>query len=601
MDSEAPSSPPDNDASEPEPSSKWRALRIWPAAVLLVLMVVTRKLPILFEEESLALLMTSGMGPVICGVLILIWWLSASRATGRERLVGAAGLIIAFLITAALVDHTMRGPGFMFLTGPIGMAAFAIGAVLLRRNLTFRRTWIALLLAACGFGSSILFRNSGMSGDFKLDLHWRFKASPEERLVLEKSKEIAADVNLPESGTIEAALANPDWPQFRGRDRSGAFNGPAIQSNWDTQPPELLWKIPVGPGWSSFSVAGDFLFTQEQRGPSETVVCYRAETGDEVWTREIESRFDDPLGGPGPRATPTLSNGGVFVLGAEGWLMRLEAGSGDVIWKQDLRETASRKPPMWGFASSPLVTDSLVVVHAGGAGDKGVLAFDIESGDLKWSAASGDHSYSSPQLTSIGGEDSLLMLSNRGLDLLDPQTGVARLEYGWPVNDYRALQPAVVGRDSVLLATTSLGTRRIRISKSGDTLAAEELWTSSRLKPDFNDFVVYKDHAYGFHGSFFTCIDLETGELSWKGGRYGKGQVLLLEKSGLLLVASERGEVVLLKASPEAHQEVAKFQALEGKTWNHPVVVGERLFVRNSQEAACYRLPMAATSAMARP
>ena len=185
------------------------------------------------------------------------------------------------------------------------------------------------------------------------------------------------------------------------------------------------------------------------------------------------------------------------------------------------------------------------------------------------------------------------MLSNRGLDLLDPQTGAMRLAYEWPVSSYRTLQPKVVGPDTILLPTgENFGTRRIQISRTNGEFAAQELWTSRYLKPDFNDFVVYQDHAYGFDTSFFTCINLATGERSWKGGRYGKGQVLLLERAGLLLVAGEQGEVVLLKATPEAHTELAKFQALEGKTWNHPVVIGDRLYLRNSQEAACFRLAM---------
>jgi hypothetical protein len=135
------------------------------------------------------------------------------------------------------------------------------------------------------------------------------------------------------------------------------------------------------------------------------------------------------------------------------------------------------------------------------------------------------------------------------------------------------------------------GTRLIRLRQTGDSLAAEEVWTSRRLKPDFNDFVVYQDHLYGFDGGIFTCIRLSTGEAAWKGGRYGKGQVLLLADSGLLLVTGERGEAVLLRATPEAHEELATFQLLDGKTWNHPAIVGDRLFVRNAEAAACYRLP----------
>ena len=155
----------------------------------------------------------------------------------------------------------------------------------------------------------------------------------------------------------------------------------------------------------------------------------------------------------------------------------------------------------------------------------------------------------------------------------------------------------MIDGDSIVLATgLGSGTRRLGVSKRADGLAAEEQWTSRRLKPDFNDFVVFEGHAYGFDDSIFTSVDLENGERNWKKGRYGKGQVLLLKNSRLLLVVTERGEVVLLDADPSAHTELARFQALEGKTWNHPVVVGDRLYIRNAEEAACYELPLAGPS-----
>jgi hypothetical protein len=150
----------------------------------------------------------------------------------------------------------------------------------------------------------------------------------------------------------------------------------------------------------------------------------------------------------------------------------------------------------------------------------------------------------------------------------------------------------MAGPESVLLPTgMGAGTRLIRLQRNGEVWAAEDVWTSRYLKPDFNDFVVYQDHLYGFDSSIFTCIRLGSGERGWKGGRYGKGQVILLQDSGLLLVLSEQGEGVLLRATPEAHEELAAFHLLEGKTWNHPAIVGDRLFVRNAEEAACYRLP----------
>ena len=271
--------------------------------------------------------------------------------------------------------------------------------------------------------------------------------------------------------------------------------------------------------------------------------------------------------------------------------MRLDSRNGALKWKQDLRDVANCKPPQWGFSSSPLVVKGHVIVHAGGGGDKGILAFDAETGELAWSAETGQHSYSSPQLCSIEGEELVIILTNMGMTVLDPETGVERLDYEWKINEYRALQPAVVGNASMLIPSgTGNGTRRIQFQQTEDGLDAEEIWTSRHMKPDFNDLVVHHGYGYGFDGDIFSCIDLETGKRTWKGGRYGKGQVVLIADSDQLLVASEYGDVVLLRADPAALVELAKFKALDGKTWNHPVVVGNRLYIRNAQEAACYEL-----------
>lgn len=581
----------ENVTTAPQNTTRWKALRIWPPALLLVGMVVFRFLPSLVEDGPPTLWMSAAFGPAGCGLLILLWWVAASRATARERIVGFLGILLAAGLTLLLMDKSMRGPAVTVLTVPTGTAAFALGAIACHRMLSFRRTTIAMLLSFVAFGVSTVLRTDGLWGNFALGLHFRWSQSAEETVLQNESSRRAPNVT-----TIKFAdaLAHPEWPEFRGPNRDGVQHGPVLATNWNSSPPQPVWKIVVGPGWSSFAVAGPFLFTQEQRGPFETVVCYAADTGLEVWTRPVESRFDDPLGGPGPRATPTLAHKALFVMGATGLLLRLDPLTGDVIWQQDLREVAGRKPPMWGFSSSPLVVGSLVIVHAGGKGDKGTLAFNTKDGKLIWSAPAGDHTYSSPQLTTIHGERLVLMLTNAGLDILDPATGAARLNYAWPFDGYRALQPQVVGSDSILLPSPmGGGTRRIRISKSGGKAQANEVWTTRTFKPEFNDLVVYRGHAYGFDAAIFSCIDLETGQRTWKGGRYGKGQVLLQEESGFLLVMGEQSEVVLLKADPQSLVELGRFQAIAGKTWNHPVLIGDRLYVRNSEEAACYRLPLA--------
>ncbi|NOY40242.1 MAG: PQQ-binding-like beta-propeller repeat protein [Planctomycetes bacterium] len=584
-----------DDSSDPGVQGKFKPLRIWPPLLLLVGMVALWLIPRAIAEAPEVLQIIAALGPGVCGILIMLWWLLLSRATALERCVGFLGAGVAFAVTLLLIDKSMVMPGTLLLTIPMGTAAFAIGAILFSRVLSFKRTFVVVLAAVCGFGFSDLLRSEGMWSEFAtLELKWRWQPSHEEQMLAQRQDRPVRQRAELSNEEADQWLTNPEWPGFRGADRTSRQHGPLISTDWSITPPEQIWKIAVGPGWSSFAVAGNLLFTQEQRGPLEVIVCYAAESGREVWTQAVETRFYESIGGPGPRATPTLANGNLFAMGANGHLMRLDPKTGDIRWQVDLQEVAKRTPPEWGFSSSPLVVDSNVIVHAGGKGDKGTLAFDVETGKLNWSAAAGDHSYSSPQLCTIADEDLVFMLTNTGLDLLNPQTGAERLAYEWQYQGYRALQPQIVDGDSILIPTgRGVGTRRLQISKLDTVLSVEELWTSRHLKPDFNDFVVYRDHGYGFDGAIFTCIDLASGKRKWKGGRYGKGQVLLLADSGLLLVASEHGDAVLLKADPSERQELAKFRVLEGKTWNHPVVVGDRLYIRNAQEAACYRLPLA--------
>lgn len=577
-------------------AGKFKPLRIWVPLLLVAVTAVLWLIPRLIADAGVGWQIVSVVSPAACGILIMLWWLLLSRATWQERIVGLLGVGVAFALTLQLLDKSMSPAGVLILTIPLGTAGFAIGAILFSNVLSFKRTVVAILLAVCGFGFSALLRSGGMWGEFgALDLHWRWNPSHEEQMLARRQDQPQGERAELTSQDAEQWLANPEWPGFRGLDRTSRQHGPPISADWSSSPPEQIWKIQVGPGWSSFAVAGNLLFTQEQRGPQEAIVCYAAGSGDEIWTQQIETRFDESMGGPGPRATPTLADGKLFVMGANGDLMRLDPVTGEIVWQVNLQEVAERRPPEWGFSSSPLVVGSNVIVHAGGRGDKGTLAFDVETGELNWSAPAGDHSYSSPQLCTIADNELVLMLTNDGLDFLDPQTGDQLLVYPWEYQGYRVLQPQVINGDSVILSTgMGVGTRCIRVSMGDSGLSAEDLWNSSQLKPDFNDQVIYQDHCYGFDSAIFTCIDLASGERTWKGGRYGKGQVLLLEDSGLLLVASERGDVVLVKADPTEHLELAKFQALEGKTWNHPVVVGDRLYIRNAQEAACYRLPLAA-------
>jgi len=569
-----------------------KPLRLWPALLLMAVIVLCRYVPRFIEGASSQFWYVPVFFPLVASVLILIWWLIGSRATGREKVLGFLGFLAAVAVMTLLSHASMRGVITTYMTVPLGIIGFGLGALVSRHNPPGRRIPAILCCSILAMSPTLLLQSTGISGDYTFDLQSRWAPTPGGESWWSEKPSPSAE---PSAGAaIDAAIVAAEWPGFRGADRMGHTTGPKLATDWESKPPTLLWKKHIGAGWSSFAVAGSFAFTQEQRAANEVVACYDLSTGEEVWTQRRDARFDESMGGPGPRATPTLAAGAVFTVSATGLLQRLKASTGEVVWQQDFRNLSGRKLPMWGYAGSPLVTNSLVVIFAGGTGDNGVMAFDAATGKLRWSVACGPESYSSPQLSKVLGEDTILMLTNEGVLLLDPATGKVRLNYEWKFQGYRALQPTVIGEDVILLPTPmSEGTRAIQVSKQGDQLASKELWTTKQLKPDFTELIAHQGYLYGIDGSMFSCVDLKTGERMWKDGRYGKGQALLLASTDQILIAAENGRVVLLAANAKTHQEITSFTALKGKTWNHPVVVGDKLLVRNGSEAACYALPLA--------
>ncbi len=567
-----------------------QTLRWWPAAVLIVSMVLLRKLPDMFESPSLGIFMLGFMGPAGLGILVLLWWLAASRANWKEKLIGFFAVALIGVVAIALSHPSMQGMGSMIFQIPYGTAAFAIPLILFA-GYPSARLPIALVSSVLGFGYWDLLQSNGVSGKFVSDLSWRWEATAEENYLRSRAKkETLGNVTLNEPAVT---LASAAWPSFRGSSRDGKLLGLSLSEDWAASPPKLIWKTQIGPGWSSFSVAGNRLFTQEQRGEKEAVVCLDARTGQTVWEYEYVSRFWESVAGAGPRATPTIADEGLFSLGANGILTCLNASTGVKTWERDIQVDSKRKPPMWGFASSPLVTDGVVVVHAGsGEKEAGVmLAYDASTGEPRWSIPSGSHSYSSAQTANLEGVSGVLMETNAGLQFVNAKDGATIWQFDSPTTNYRTLQPLVLGNSILLANSLGEGTKRLAVTREGESWSVKEQWTSSDMKPDFNDFVEHQGSLYGFDGNIFACVDLATGKRQWKKGRYGNGQVLLLCDAGQMLVTSEKGELVLLKTDSSKMTELAKFQAIEGKTWNHSVVVGNLVFIRNAEEAACYELP----------
>ena len=575
----------------PEPSI--RPLRMWPAVLLLVILWGFRSVPTLEGEMSMRAMMLGFFAPLVCAAVILLWWLLLSRAWIVERLLGFVGLCAIMVATTAIADKTIRGFGTMLYAIPSGVTAFCIILFVFSQAAPRKRTSLALLAALIAFGFWDLVRTDEIRGDFQTARSWRWESSAEDRFLAE----LSTRGESPTATDRSEPLAEPEWPAFRGPNRDSVARAVALGTDWAASPPVEQWRIKVGPGWSSFSVAGRRLFTQEQRGDNEAVVCYDANSGATLWVHEYKSRFWEVVGGAGPRGTPTISDGNLYTLGANGILHRLDPITGAQVWRTDISEDADRKPPQWGYVSSPLIANGFVIVHGGGKEDKGILAYDIEEGKLAWSAAAGIDTYSSPHLANIDGKQCVLMLTNDGLTIVDPADGSSLGEHAWKFQGYRVVQPLVLDDTTVLLGTAmGTGTQRVQLSWDGGKFAVSEQWRSRGMSPYYNDFVVHKGHIYGFDNNIFACVELSSGERKWKRGRYGNGQVLLLPEGDQLLITSEDGELVLLQATPEKLVELAKHRVLDGRTWNHPVLIGDRIYVRNAEEAACFTLPLAAAT-----
>jgi outer membrane protein assembly factor BamB len=574
-------------------------------------------------------------------VAILVWWLFFSRAPWVERGGALALMVGAMVVTSRFLHVSIAGGAmgmlFPLYAIPVLCLGLVVSAVATRRMSAWPRrgTMAAILLVACG--AFVFLRTEGVSGSGGSAFRWRWTPSAEERLLAgaggESGAPLAAQAAGGASGPAVVAQAGPeraavppapapaatpgpgserdagrppavtpstpaeairelDWPGFRGPDRDGVVRGVRIDTDWARSAPVALWRRPIGPGWSSFAVRGDLFYTQEQRGADETVACYRLSTGESVWRHRDPVRFWESNAGAGPRATPTLSGGRLYAFGATGLLNALDARTGVVLWSRNVAADASVEVPTWGFAGSPLVVDDVVVVAAAGR----LAAYDAEKGALRWVGPARGGGYSSPHRWTVGGVPQVLLLSDAGVTSVAPATGAVIWEHAWP--GAAIVQPTPVAENGLLISTASasggLGVRRLAVAGGPGSWTVAESWTSTGLKPYFNDLVTHKGHAYGFDGSILACVDLQDGARTWKGGRYGNGQLMLLADQDVLLVLSEDGDLALVAAVADGFHELARMPAIEGKTWNHPVLVGDVLLVRNGEEMAAFRLPLAA-------
>lgn len=448
---------------------------------------------------------------------------------------------------------------------------------------------VLILLLQLSFRAAI--RIDGFMGDGRPIVAWSWEPTADD-LFASGHRKLA-----PTAGPSpnQDSLVRADWVGFRNKDRSGRIDDVLIARDVKANAPVELWRRPVGRGWSSFIVVGDRCITQEQQGESEVVVCYNVLTGEELWVHADQIAFREVTGGDGPRATPASDGERVVALGATGVLNCLNLEDGTKHWSVQL-SMPPREELVFGAAGSPLILDQTVIVTPGGEGNA-MVALDLGTGDELWAVGDSTIGYSSPHHAKFNCGPQLLTFGSTGIVGHDPNTGSVlwSAPFGERSTEFvNVCQPVPLTtreHDRVLIsAGYGRGCEMLELTSDGNSVRATTLWKNLKLKSKFASIVTSGNCAYGLDERILTCIDLDSGERLWKGGRYGHGQLILAGDT--LIVLAENGDVVLVEASSTAFNQLSRFKALESRTWTHPVLAGSLLLVRNDREAVCYALKM---------
>lgn len=488
----------------------------------------------------------------------------------------AMGWDVRFMATSALV-----GVGLMI--------AFFMGGFSWRGRIVF------LLLMGLGWGVlKLLVRKVNVDGAMiPSDIEWVWE--PPRAPKFDPSS-ISGDP----SALLGSWSPTPsDCPEFRGVKRDGVIPGPAIARDWKTTPPKLVWgPVPVGIGYGSMAVAGGHLVALEQRLDREAIVCYRRDTGKEIWVHSYPALFQrsEMQGGDGPCGTPTVVGDNIYSLGSTGVLVRLD-GKGKPVWSVNVIEDVKADNLQWGMSGSPLVVDDLVIVNPGVGKQPGaiggVVAYDVETGKRRWTSSDPKPAgYSSPQLSEVGGAKQVLIFDGHGLAGLDPKTGKQFWREPWRTNQgINVCQPTLVGDDRIYISSGYMvGGGLFKVAPAKEQWMVERLWKDTRsMQCKFSSPVHYEGRLYGISDVDLVCIDVKTGKRLWKGPSVGYGQILL--RGDLLIVLTERGEVLMAAATPAKYEELGKFNVFGEKTWNTPTLAGDHLFLRNQWRMVCFRLP----------
>jgi outer membrane protein assembly factor BamB len=399
-----------------------------------------------------------------------------------------------------------------------------------------------------------------------------------------------ATVSLP-WGDPEPARPG-DWPQWRGPNRDGSSPETALLTDWPAGGPPVLWRQPVGRGFSSVAVAGGRLYTMEEEATGSTAVtCRDARTGREVWRFRYAEEYWERFGS-GPRSTPTVDGDFVYAVGPTGIFHCLRADTGAKVWRHDLMQEFQGRKMQYGVSFSPLVDGDLVYATPGGPDGNAVVAFDKCDGHVVWKALDDPMGYSSPVVVTAAGVRQLLVLTNTALVSLSPADGKLYWRYPWETDKgFNIATPLAFGDYVFLSSAYRKGCALLEVTAGGGVPRADRVYEHNRMRNTFASSVRQGEHLYGLDEMDLVCMELRTGATAWreKGARsFRKGSLLVA--AGRLVILGEDGTLYLAEATPEGYRPKGSCRASENKCWTVPALAGGRLYVRDESQLLCLDL-----------
>lgn len=382
-----------------------------------------------------------------------------------------------------------------------------------------------------------------------------------------------------------------EWPQWRGPKRDGISQDTNLLKKWPGDGPKLLWRIPLGTGYSCVAVAGNKAYTMFDDGDDEFAICVDAKSGQERWRFRTDKRYYNAQGG-GSRVTPLIDGNLAYFIGGHARMYALDKESGTVVWQRDIITEFGGTLREFGYTSNPVILGELLVVEGCGAANRSFIAFEKNSGDLVWSSQTEPPGYSSPIVVEIDGVRQVIFFAGTRIAALSPKNGDLLWSYPWPSDfNENVATPLYLSANTIFFSSghpKGKGAAVLRIDTYGNDFMVKTLWKSNVMQNHFSTAIFYNGFIFGMDQTILKCIKASNGEELWRKSGFGEGALILAD--GKLIVLGSRGRLALVHATPEGYREISSARVLRGRSLTPPALAYGKLYLRNEREMICLDL-----------